>query len=661
MCWRMVAIVGAQAPLILGVGVPFASGEMWATPAAHSFQVRLDTTGDPLPCGVSARLGTTRLRHGRPIIGLAVSPDGTMVSADEQEVCVWRPGDHRLLLRVSDRFIGSRRPLAFSAKGSLCAWCSHERVPHVEIWRMATRSRLASLPSERNASPVFCLALSPDDRHIAVGVSDGTITLWETGSGRESGCLDGQGNDVRCVAYSPDARSLVSGHGDGTIVVWSIPSGRVVRRLKAHTDVVRFLAFCGNPDLLASSGQDGHVFLWNLSSERPLPLAELSHRDAGPIAASADGKSLAVASASGLTIYDIAKRSVREDASLVRFHWAPIALLKDGCALASTFNSVTVVPLRDAASHSSGAGHRACVTTGAFVAGSSIFASGSEDQTVRLWDVRDGRQIRDIRLCRGTFSYIASVAVFPDGKLLACADGTSPTIALWSAESNRPMRELNGHTSPVTCLACAPDNTTIASGSADRTIRLWDRETGKTVQIMKGHGGDVTSVAFSPDGAQLASAAWDGCRLWNVRSGREVRAVSALLPPGGIQGLAFSPSGELLAIRSRIGRITAWDLRTGKEAFQFEPKLGPVASTKGSACLSFSRDGKILVSAGPDATIRCVCTRTGRLLRTLDGHRGSATLAVFSPDGRRLVSGSSDTTLLVWETQYIENGPSKSR
>ncbi|MEH2136213.1 WD40 repeat domain-containing protein, partial [Nostoc sp.] len=158
-------------------------------------------------------------------------------------------------------------------------------------------------------------------------------------------------------------------------------------------------------------------------------------------------------------------------------------------------------------------GHSSGVYSVVFSPDGKTLASGSEDKTIKLWDVSTGKAIKTLT---GHSSWVLSVVFSPDGKTLACGSDDK-TIKLWDVSTGKAIKTLTGHSSWVKSVVFSPDGKTLASGSDDKTIKLWDVSTGKAIKTLTEHSSTVYSVVFSPDGKTLASGSVDKTViLWDL-------------------------------------------------------------------------------------------------------------------------------------------------
>ena len=211
-------------------------------------------------------------------------------------------------------------------------------------------------------------------------------------------------------------------------------------------------------------------------------------------------------------------------------------------------------------------GHKDEITSVLFSPNGTTLASGSWDETVKLWDVVTRTNI-------ATLERQSSIAFSPDGTTLASA--VYGTAKLWDVATRTNIATLEGHTSWVRSVLFSPDGTTLASGHWDGTINLWDVGTRTNIATLEGHSGNVSSVSFSPDGTTLASGSSDGTvKLWDVATRTNIATLEYI---SSVSSVSFSPDGTTLAAGSNR-EVKLWDVATRTNIATLEGHIGWVSS-----------------------------------------------------------------------------------
>lgn len=322
-------------------------------------------------------------------------------------------------------------------------------------------------------------------------------------------------------------------------------------------------------------------------------------------------------------------------------------------AVEATAEDKTVLPEAESALHAAVQtsrvqlnllGHTGAVHSVAVNAAGTQAATRSEDGTARIWDLKTGKELLSLPTNFTENSWGTGAAFTPDGtQLLTVSDNNS--AKLWDLKTGKVVEKLTGHTDFVGAVAISPDGKTFATASADMTAKLWDAATGKELFTLAGHEAGVDVIAFGPDGSRVYTGSdGDGtAKAWDTSTGKELFTFSGQGATIGVDSIAASPDGTLIATGEFDTNVKIWDAANGN---LLRTLFGHASYIDGMA---FSRDGKYLASSSEDGTARIWDPLTGRELLRLDGHTSGVLGVAFEPDGTRLVTVSRDGTGKVWD------------
>jgi len=284
-------------------------------------------------------------------------------------------------------------------------------------------------------------------------------------------------------------------------------------------------------------------------------------------------------------------------------------------------------------------GHSTAITSVAFSPDGRYALSGSWDNTLKLWDISNGREIRTFK---GHSDDVQAVTFSPDGKY-ALSGSNDKTVRLWDISCGRNIKTFKGHSRDVKSVAFSPDGKHALSGSYDHTLKLWDISSGQVIRTFKGHSGWVASVAFSPDGKYALSGSEDeSVRLWDISSGREVRTFKG--HPFWVDSVAFSPDGKY-ALSGSGGSdnfLVLWDISTGRKISSPKGKHTSINS------VAFSPDGKYALAGTTTNNLMLWEINTERI-RVFRGHSKRVDSVAFSQDGKHALSGSIFDRFVLWD------------
>jgi WD40 repeat protein len=470
--------------------------------------------------------------------------------------------------------------LAFSPDGMRLA--SGHRGGLVLLQDLREKRVLLAISAHQGAAT--CLAFSPDGRWLASGGDDERLNVWQAASGALHASLDALSGALHSLDFSPTSGLLAAASRDGALRLWDAQAGKLLRTLDAHDRPARAVAFSRDGAWLASAGDDGVLRLWDALAWAPL----LSRALPGPVAAlafSPDGRWLASGDGErGLLLWEPGS-------------WRALAAQEKPGA-----------PLRSLA----------------FSAGGRWLASLDEAGDVDLWDPTTGRRLRSWPPRPGS----RALRFAPEGAALLAGDGPR-VLRLDPVTGERtelldPPRALLSPTTPV------PGGWKVTLEHGEGC--LW---------VEEGHEGAITALALEPRERVAASGGLDRrVRLWELASGAHLGALDLAAAP---TTLAFSPSGDLLAVCAEDREVVVWRFRDNTVTARLD-EHGDWATTA-----AFRGDGRRLATGSDDGRVRLWGGSTWSKLAELAGHEGWVRAVAWSPDGGQVASGGHDERVRLWD------------
>jgi WD40 repeat protein len=471
----------------------------------------------------------------------------------------------------------------------------------------------------RHEGAVLHVVHSPDGRLLASLGQEGTLRLWDSQTGRPNQIIREKGFRPKALAFSADSKVLAVGYrcsGDEDLLLIQlreVSSGKVLHAWTAPEMSVSALALLSDQRAVIGLCEE-HLYWWDTRTGVQLRKWQLPYTG-GIGAISPDAKVLAYV-------------GTREENQRVHLYD-----LQTGVELHTL------------------KGHQQTVISLAFSADGKFLASGNPFESVRVWDVASGNELRKIAADGAGIALRFSA----DGRKLAGAS-MNGRITLWDLQRGG-RRELTGYVGWVNSLAFSPNGQTLAlAGSDSQQIECWEIATAKKTGPWPSDGAEAAQVMFTCQGRVLLSLGKkrnpDGLvlRRWDPATGQRLPPLTgeANQRPAA---LAVSPRGDILvlACAHRPAPILV-DATTGMERHACEiPRPAIGTSAIPTQRVAFSPDGNCVAAVLPTSEVGLWQAGTGHWLGSLLVSHGQVSSLAFAPDSRVLLTAVDDGTIRLWD------------
>ncbi|MGD9092733.1 MAG: tetratricopeptide repeat protein, partial [Anaerolineales bacterium] len=594
----------------------------------------------------------TIVGHTDLVTSACLSPNGrfALSSSSDQTIKLWELANSRCLYTFEGH-TEMVTSVCLSSDGRYALSGSADKM--LKLWDVASGRCLRTF--EGHKSSVLSVCLSADGRYALSGSYDKTLKLWDVASGDCKHTFKGHAEEVTAVSLSPNGRYALSSSYDKTLKLWELDRGRVLRTIDGHRDAVTSLCLSADGRFALSGSWDETLKLWDVlpaisSPEAPFWVSRVhTTQEVLSSQVSYDEALLhaqhALELGHGLAAADYLRRARAQPGfehtaeALELWHrlyrYLPRKSLSVG-RHAATFK-----------------GHTGMVESVFLSADGRYALSGSEDKTLKLWELESGRCLRTFE---GHMNKVSAVCLSADGRYALSGGGYSPifqgaqvfpgerdqTLKLWDVNSGRCIRTIEEHTG-VTSVSVSANGRYALSGSGDGKPKLWDLTNGHCLRTFDGHSYGVISVCLSADGRYALSSSDQSIKLWELASGRCLRTIDEHF--GYMTSVCLTASGHY-ALSGVDQTLKLWELASGRCLRTIKGHTDRVTS------VSLSVDGRFALSGSRDTTLKLWELANGRCLRTFEGHTDWVSSVSLSADGRFALSGSEDKTIRLWTLDW---------
>jgi WD40 repeat protein len=283
-------------------------------------------------------------------------------------------------------------------------------------------------------------------------------------------------------------------------------------------------------------------------------------------------------------------------------------------------------------------GHSQYIRALVIMSDGKMAVSGSDDGTLRVWNIETGENLRTLQEQSGS---VDALAFMPNTKqvLAAVRDGS---LKIWDLSTGNILHSWQTHhTRSINAIAITPNAQLAVSVSNDGTLRVWDLISRELIEILQEHTNWVQTVTITPNGNYVISGGADNIlQVWDLQSSAQPLTLRG--HQHWVRAVIATPDSQKVISGSVDHTLKIWDLESGEILHSLQGHTGEVTSVA-------MVDQQRVISASNDCTLRVWNIETGTTLKILTGHTGAVRHVAVTPDGRKAISAAIDNTLKVWD------------
>ena len=452
------------------------------------------------------------------------------------------------------------------------------------------------------------------------------------------------------LAFNKNEEFLVTGSIDGEVCLWKLQENQLIFQYQAHNTIVESVAFSHDSQKIASSSRDRTVKIWDAFTGKCILTLDLPNQyTVKNLLFNRNGSKLFGYSNQQIISWDLDTGNFRiliESQSRI---CSLISSQDDILAFGCEDGVVYVWDINNYEFINQFLTNSGMILSLKITDDNNILACGIKDKIVNVWNLNNSESIE----IQSQSYNISLIDTSSNGQYIATGSGEK-TIKVWDIDTGSYLQSLSGHLSEINAITFASNNQILATASVDRTVKSRDVTTGKCLKTLQGRADFVHSVICSSDNRTIISASQHTIKFWNIDS---CECISTLVETKDwLSSVIISPDEKTIAC-ANIGNdnnvIRIWQIDNFNQSNQIANQILQ-GHDDSIWSIAFNADGTKIVTGSSDRTVKVWDSDTGQCLKTLFGHNRPVLSVAFSADGNTIASCGGHSIIKLWNVETGE-------